>query len=591
MSDAQGGALGNLIPWKPGESGNPRGHSEKRRAQKRLRQALDAMLENEIPLEMLEQIDERIAGGAARWHDLRRADRLACHVDRCHGQGARSDPRRCELDPRRSGETRLSGAHSEGRAASLAAHRRAAQCGGDAARRRPGRPGRRVSADAWRLGELVWPDSIEIPITPTDRQSLALSMDWKREALFGGAAGGGKSYFLLAAALQFVDWPEYRALILRRTFQQLRIAEGLLDLASEWLSHQAVGIDSIGGHPTRWRFPSGAMLDFGHCQHLKDRTQYQGGAYHFVGFDELTQFMFEQYRYIAFSRQRRRVDASIPIRVRSTSNPGGEGHDWVRDRFLMHGATIGDGSPISFVDGSRSFVASKIRDNPHLDADEYEKSLDELHPYEREMLMDGNWDARPPGSLFQREWFHVFDEMPGHVRRRVRFWDLAATEAKKGSDPDWSVGTLYASVFDGPVDFMVEDVERARKPPGPLESWMRQVAETDGPEVVIHIEQEPGSSGKIAARALGRALEGFNVRFDRPTGSKVTRSGPFASASQQGRVGVLRRLWLSEWLRELEMFSGDPNGPHDDQVDSASGAHAVLAVTKGTTWDDLYPPS
>ncbi len=437
----------------------------------------------------------------------------------------------------------------------------------------------------WAVGELVWPRSIRLPIEPTDRQALALSMDWKREALFGGAAGGGKSVYLLLAALQFVDFPEYRSLILRRTFPQLRIAEGLLDLASEWLSHQAEGVDTIGGLPTRYRFPSGATLDFGHCQHLKDRTQYQGGAYHFVGFDELTQFLEGQYSYIAFSRQRRTVTSNIPIRVRATSNPGGEGHDWVRDRFLIRGDTVDD--PHAYTSSGRAFIPSKIRDNPYLDAEDYERSLENLHPYERQMLMDGDWDARPPGSLFQREWFAVFEEaLP--ARKRVRYWDLAATEAKAGADPDWSVGTLYAQTPNGAVDYVVEDVQRFRLDPGPLEARIRSVAQIDGPGVPIVIEQEPGSSGKIASTALGRALEGYTVRFDRPTGSKVVRSGPFASAASQGRVGVLRREWLSEWLRELEMF---PGGSHDDQVDSVSGAHARLAVKKGTTWDDLYPPS
>lgn len=444
----------------------------------------------------------------------------------------------------------------------------------------------------WALGDLVWPTTIDLPIEPTDRQALALGMDWKREGLFGGAAGGGKSYFLLAAALQFADWPEYRGLILRRTYKQLAIAEGLLDLASEWLSRQAQGIDTVNGQPTRWILPSGARLDFGHCQHLKDRTQYQGGAYHFVGFDELTQFLLAQYTYIAFSRQRRNVASTIPIRVRSTSNPGGEGHAWVRDRFLEHGKTVGAGDLSAYVDESRFFLPSKISDNPHLDAEDYEKSLDELHPYERAMLMDGDWDARPPGSLFQREWFRVFEAIPGRLRRSVRYWDLAATEKKPGRDPDWTVGTLYGVLLDAPVDYLVRDVERFRLDPGPLERRIRAVAEADGPEVIQIIEQEPGSSGKIASTALGRALDGFTVRFDRPTGSKVARSGPFASAAEQGRVGILRAAWNTEWIRELEMFSGDATeSAHDDQVDSASGAHAAVAVRKGATWDDLYPPS
>jgi len=441
---------------------------------------------------------------------------------------------------------------------------------------------------AWQLGELVWPTTLSLPIEPTSRQTLALAMDWKREALFGGAAGGGKSYYLLAAALQFADWPEYRALILRRTFQQLSISEGLLEMAEEWLGRQAEGIDTVNGLPTRWKLPSGATLDFGHCQHLKDRQQYQGGAWHFVGFDELTQFLEGQYTYIAFSRQRRTVDSTIPIRVRSTSNPGGEGHDWVRQRFLLEGETVGGNNyAATFLSDGRAFIPSKIRDNPHLDADEYEQSLADLHPYERAQLMEGDWDARPPGALFRREWFPILDAMP-RVRRRVRYWDLAATETKPGRDPDRSVGTLYARVDDADVDFVVEDVEAFRMEPGPTVRRIRQLAEADGKEVEIWIEQEPGSSGKIAATAIARELDGFTVRFDRPTGSKVTRSGPFASASEQGRVGVLRGSWFTDWIRELEQF---PGGAHDDRVDSVSGAHGVVAVRKGVTWDDLYPPS
>ena len=108
------------------------------------------------------------------------------------------------------------------------------------------------AAPAWRLGDIVWPTSIKLPVEPTHRQALALSMDWKREALFGDAAGGGKSVYLLLAALQLVDFKEYRALILRRTFPQLKIALGLLELANEWLSGQAIGAESrdvgLGDH-------------------------------------------------------------------------------------------------------------------------------------------------------------------------------------------------------------------------------------------------------------------------------------------------------------------------------------------------------
>lgn len=435
----------------------------------------------------------------------------------------------------------------------------------------------------WGIADLTWPESVTLP-EPTHRQALALSLDWKRELLFGGAAGGGKSVFLLQAALQFVDWPEYRALILRRTFAQLSIAKGLLELAQEWLTGSAMGCDTVGGYPTKWRFPSGATLDFGHVQHLKDRTNYQGGGWHFIGFDELTQFQEGAYTYIAFSRRRREVASSVPLRVRATSNPGGEGHEWVRQRFIVEAEQVR--SPASYVSQARAFVPSKLRDNPHIDADEYERALAELHPYERAMLLDGNWDVRSPGSFFDRAWFALFDQVPGRIVESVRFWDLAATEAREGTDPDWTVGTLVHRLEGAPVDYLVADVERGRWKPGPLERRIVAAARADGPSVVQVIEQEPGSSGKLAATALARALDGLPVRFDRPTGNKATRAAPMASAAEQGRIGVIRRPWLTDWIRELEAF---PGGSHDDQVDSASGAYARLAVVGGVQWSDLYP--
>lgn len=440
--------------------------------------------------------------------------------------------------------------------------------------------------DRWRLGDLVWPSDLVIP-DPTDRQRLALAPDWKREILFGGAAGGGKSVYLLMAALQFTDWPEYRAIILRRTFAQLAIAQGLLELAQEWLAGQAQGGDTVAGYPTKWKFRSGATLDFGHVQHLQDRTNYQGGGWHFQGFDELTQFPEAAYLYIAFSRRRRNVHSKVPLRVRSTSNPGGIGHDWVRQRFLVEGELVD--SAASLVSERRGFVPSKLRDNPHLDAAEYEQALSELHPYEREQLLSGNWDVRSPGSFFDRAWFPIFDDLPGRPRESVRFWDLAATEPQPGTDPDWTVGCLMHRMESGAaVDYLVADVDRGRWKPGPLEKRIVATARADGPSVVQVIEQEPGSSGKIAATALSRALDGLPVRFDRPTGNKASRAAPFASAAEKGRVGVLRRPWLTEWVRELESF---PGGSHDDQVDSASGAYARLAVVGGVKWSDLYPDS
>jgi hypothetical protein len=202
-----------------------------------------------------------------------------------------------------------------------------------------------------------------------------------REALYGGAVGGGKSAALLTAALQFVDVKGYRALILRRTYAELSKGDALIPLSQEWLG----GKDARWNEQRKtWTFPSGSTIEFGHVQHEEDKRQYQGAAYHFVGFDELTHFSESQYDFIAFSRQRRRTEFAtigVPVRVRSTANPGGIGHAWVKRRFI-------DNRKPEVL-----FVPARIWDNPGLDAADYAASLAHLPDALRAQLLDGDWGA------------------------------------------------------------------------------------------------------------------------------------------------------------------------------------------------------
>jgi Terminase large subunit, T4likevirus-type, N-terminal len=201
------------------------------------------------------------------------------------------------------------------------------------------------------------------------------------EAFYGGAAGGGKSAALLAGALQYVDVAGYRAAILRRTYTQLSKGDALIPLSHEWLQ----GTDARWSEQKKtWTFPSGATIEFGHVKDENAKYDYQGAAYHYVAFDELTQFTRSVYEYIAFSRQRRRADMAdlgIPVRVRSAANPGGIGHGWVRQRF------------ISDRDPQVVYIPAKVRDNPGLDADDYEQRLRKLSPLLAQQLLDGNWDV------------------------------------------------------------------------------------------------------------------------------------------------------------------------------------------------------
>jgi predicted phage terminase large subunit-like protein len=408
-----------------------------------------------------------------------------------------------------------------------------------------------ISADLLRA-RLVPRMTKYIPQVPTAKQQAFLLLDCQ-EAFFGGAAGGAKSSALLMAALQYVDVPGYSAIIFRRNYLDLTLPGALLDRAREWL----------GGTDARWdgqtyHFPSGAKLTFGYLRHEQDHHRYRSSELAFLGFDELTEFSEYQYRFL-FSRLRRLKGVHIPLRVRSASNPGGRGHDWVRRRF------VDPGSP------SRPFIPSRIIDNPHLDQDEYRRSLSHLDSVTRAQLEHGDWSARTSGAYFRREWFEIVDAMPADCDV-VRYWDLAASDPSESSDPDWTAGAKVGVSGDG--IYYLADVERFRLRPHPRDQRIRSVAEEDGTAVMVYIEEEPGASGKSQTDHFIRTvLPGFAVRADRPTGDKLVRARPLSAQAEAGNVRLVRGPWLDEFLDEAEGF---PDVGHDDQVDAASGAFGKL---------------
>jgi len=206
------------------------------------------------------------------------------------------------------------------------------------------------------------------------------------EVLFGGAAGPGKTDCLVMEATRFVVNSRYRAIIFRRTFPQL---QEIIDRCWQW--YPLLGaVYRATEH--RWYFPSGAAINLGHMQHETDKFNHQGKEYHFVGFDELTQFLESQYLYL-HSRVRT-TDPTIPLRIRSTTNPGGPGHTWVRNRFIVPAKPLE-----SYIDPasgqSRCFVPATVYDNPSLmQADPgYIQRLEALPEVEKMRLLYGNWDA------------------------------------------------------------------------------------------------------------------------------------------------------------------------------------------------------
>lgn len=255
-----------------------------------------------------------------------------------------------------------------------------------------------------------------VPHEPTERQRAFLELD-SREALYGGAAGGGKSDALLMGALRFADVPGYSAIIFRRTYQDLALPGALMDRAAQWLTGTGA---RWNGTDRQWRFPSGSTLAFGYMDCDADRHRYQGAEFQGIYFDELTQFSEMQYRYL-LSRLRRTVSQDIPLHVRAASNPGGRGHDWVKARF------VDPGRP------DCPFISARLEDNPHLDALQYREALAQLDAVTRQQLEMGVWVRDTQGLVYPYTHINVVDERPDYgygTWQYVLGVDLGASERK-----------------------------------------------------------------------------------------------------------------------------------------------------------------
>lgn len=428
--------------------------------------------------------------------------------------------------------------------------------------------------------------------------------------IYGGAAFGGKTFGILMECARPMGRMGFDAVIFRRTYPQITASGGLWDTSMELYS-------KLGGKPKNgdlsWVWPSGHRVMFRHLQHEKDKQSWQGSAIPLLGFDELTHFTKGQFFYLL---SRNRMYAGAPGRpyVRATCNP--DSNSWVAE-FLNWWIDQSSGLPIPDRAGkvrwmaregdtivwgnsreeltekgyklprSVTFIPAKMSDNKLGTArdPEYEGNLLALSLIEREQLLYGNWKVKAVGGMiFKRHWFPVIDKCNA-IGRIVRYWDRAATEkSPQNTDPDWTVGVKTIKTDDG---YVVLDVVRLRGNAGEVLATIKQTAQMDGDDVEQWLEEDPGQAGKAEAVMYLREMEGKNVRFRRPSGSKVKRALPASAQAEKGRVKLLRGPWNDAFLSELQDFCDYDNlpkeerpkdKPHDDQVDGFSGSMNELMM-------------
>ena len=415
--------------------------------------------------------------------------------------------------------------------------------------------------------------------------------------IYGGAAGAGKTFAVLLEPIFHLHVPHFGAVIFRRNSTMVRNQGGLWDT-----SMQIYANPRLGGVPKEttleWDFPTPSSVKFAHLQYESDVLSWQGAQVPLIIFDELTHFSRSQFFYML---SRNRSTCGIKPYIRATTNPDAD--SWVREfidwwidpdtglaipersgkiRYFIQlndeiiwgesKAALHEKYP-GCLPKSFTFISASIFDNKRLlDADPgYLANLHALPRVERERLLNGNWNIRPSAGLyFQKGYFEVVNAVPA-TSQKIRYWDRASTKKTETNDPDYTVGIKLEK--DANNIIYVTDMIRIQESPLNVQNTIKNTATQDGISVRIGIEEDPGQAGVADADHLTRLLQGFNVKKNRVTKDKVTRSLPCSAQAEAGNIKVLHGTWNEAFFKELENF---PEGKHDDIVDALSGAFLMI---------------
>lgn len=417
-------------------------------------------------------------------------------------------------------------------------------------------------------------------------------------AIYGGGAGGGKTWSLLVEPLRHINNSRFGAVIFRATFPMITMEGGLWDESVEIYPH-------LGAMPkvsnVEWQFKQGSSIKFAHIGSEKEKLNWQGAQIALIEFDQLEHFTEGIFFYML---SRNRSKCGVRPYVRATCNPDVD--SWIA-KFIEWWINQETGYPILERCGvlrwfyqvddqikwydtkeqaegenpdlallappkSVTYINATIDDNPTLMQKDpgYLANLMALSKIDRERLLKSNWKIRAEaGNVFNRAWFGIVEASPA-IGRRIRYWDKAGTEGAGCR----TAGVLMLKTENNM--FYVEDCIYGQWSALNREKAIKQTAQLDGEDVEVYHEQEPGSGGKESAENTTRQLAGYQVHADKVTGDKVTRALPYAAQCEAGNVKLVFGLWNRQFIDDHHGF---PDIALKDIVDAASGAfNKLLAI-------------
>lgn len=434
--------------------------------------------------------------------------------------------------------------------------------------------------------------------------------------IYGGAAGGGKTFGLLLEALRHKNNKSFNAVIFRRDYTQVTSPGGLWDSSRKVYSY-IKGSRPIKTPKLHWLFPSGASVNFAQLGNDEDCLSWQGSQITMIGFDELTHFSEYQFFYML---SRNRTDSGVIPYVRATCNPDAD--SWVA-KFIQWWIDQETGYPIQERSGkvrwmvrlneviywfdtiqeavdaaiqsgmdyekavimakSVTFIASTLQDNKILIKNDpgYMANLLALALVERERLLYGNWKIKAAaGLMFKRIKVNMLENLPTDVILWARGWDLAATAEDEAGDPAYTASVLIGKRKNG--RYIVADVINRRCNAAEVRELIKMTCIADRVKygrVITRLPQDPGQAGKDQAQSYLKLLAGFFVKILPESGDKVTRAEPFSAqwiglnGMDKGNVDILIAEWNEEYFNQMESF---PQSKFKDMVDASSSSFNEL---------------
>lgn len=446
-------------------------------------------------------------------------------------------------------------------------------------------------------------------------------------AIYGGEAGGGKSWALVFEGLRHHEDPGFGAVVFRRTSPELTGPESLWAIANDL--YRRFGAHMVESPNLAAHFPSGAEIRFLHLQHAADAYSHQGKGYAYIGFDELTHFEEAQFWYL-FSRNR--TTSGVRPYVRGTCNPDPDSFvrkliDWwigpdgtpIAARCGVLRWFIRDGDTLTWADSpeelrktnpgaepvSLTFIHARLEDNPALTSKDpgYASRLAALPEVERQRLRGGNWDIRPEGgkyikrNYFERRWTKKLPELNIYAAS-----DYAVTQKRPGIEPDWTEHGIFGLSPQGDL-YVIDWISLQETSDVWIDAQLDLVAKHHpltwyGEKGVIQAAIEPWLTRRMRERRVYVNMDwvGTSTRAeDRATTTgfadaskraKAIRGRSFQAMAHSGRIVFPADApWVA---RVIDQIVGFPNGK-DDIFDAIANMCQALDESHNAT--AIVPPA